>query len=291
MRRDAVKAKDYAQRHNVPKWYTDAQQLIDDPEVNAIYIATPPDSHLHYALRALHSGKPVYLEKPMVMNAAEARALKEAVDQTGVRLTVAHYRREQPLFRKLATIVRSGVLGEIRLVDLSFRRPVLSAAALGVEKTAWRVDPARSGGGLFHDLAPHQLDIVYQLFGEAAEVKGVAVNQSKTYEAPDLVTAQIRFWSNVVFSGHWAFNIAPEMQEDHCQVIGTAGSLRFSFFDPAPVILQVDGQARLHEFKPLKHVQEPMIREVVRYFLGERDNPCPVEDGLITMDWMDRITG
>src|SRR5688500_7382014 len=70
MRRDADKAKDYATRHGVPKFYTDAQQLINDPEVNAVYIATPPAQHEEYAIQSMQTGKPVYVEKPIALNAA-----------------------------------------------------------------------------------------------------------------------------------------------------------------------------------------------------------------------------
>src|SRR6059058_2009766 len=89
MRRNAEKARDYAHRHCVPKWYADAEELINDPEVNAIYIATPPSSHEEYALRALKVGKPVYLEKPMSLNAASARRIASAAKNSGLPLTVA----------------------------------------------------------------------------------------------------------------------------------------------------------------------------------------------------------
>src|SRR6266481_1427478 len=72
MRRNEEKVKDYALRHNVPKWYTDAGSLINDTDVNAIYIATPPSSHEEYTMAALEAGKPVYVEKPMALNAASA---------------------------------------------------------------------------------------------------------------------------------------------------------------------------------------------------------------------------
>ncbi|NCB07478.1 MAG: Gfo/Idh/MocA family oxidoreductase, partial [Bacteroidia bacterium] len=65
MRRDAEKAADYARRHGVEKWYSNATDLINDPEVDAVYIATPPDSHARYAMEAMRAGKPVYVEKPM----------------------------------------------------------------------------------------------------------------------------------------------------------------------------------------------------------------------------------
>ena len=100
MRRDAEKARDYAHRHGVAKWYADADDLINDPEVNAVYIATPPSSHEAYAIRSLRAGKPVYLEKPMTTDAAAARRIESVARETGVKISIAHYRRAQPLFRK-----------------------------------------------------------------------------------------------------------------------------------------------------------------------------------------------
>ena len=65
MSRQERKARSYAERHGIPKWYTDAQELIDDPDVNAVYIATPPSSHATFAIMAMKAGKPVYVEKPL----------------------------------------------------------------------------------------------------------------------------------------------------------------------------------------------------------------------------------
>src|SRR5665647_553178 len=96
MRRDAAKAKDYAQRHHVPRWYTDANLLINDPEVNAIYIATPPSTHEAYTIAALAAGKPVYVEKPMTVSYKTAINMVDMATQKQGKLVVAHYRREQP---------------------------------------------------------------------------------------------------------------------------------------------------------------------------------------------------
>ena len=101
MRRDAEKAKDYATRHGVPKWYSNAEEIISDPEINAIYIATPPGSHAEYALRALQAGKFVYVEKPMTVDYSSALSLKDAVQKLNGKLSVAHYRRGQPQFLRI----------------------------------------------------------------------------------------------------------------------------------------------------------------------------------------------
>src|SRR5690606_1221131 len=137
MRRDAAKAKDYAERHGVPKWYSDAQQLINDPEVNAIYIATPPDSHLFYAAAALQAGKPVYLEKPMTLNASEAKELATLQQTYHGKLAVAHYRRQQPYFKKVKELIDFHI-GFPSVVNLRYYQRPLPAETLQSPRMQWR---------------------------------------------------------------------------------------------------------------------------------------------------------
>lgn len=289
MRRDGAKAADYASRHQVAKWYTDADALIQDPGVNAIYIATPPDAHEAYALAAIKAGKPVYVEKPMALNFSAAQQMDAAATQAGVKLTVAHYRRQWPMFLQLKTLLQQQVIGEPRLVRLQFYKPAPSTAELTDPKNAWRVNPAISGGGLFHDLAPHQLDILYYLFGDAESVSGIAANQGGHYPADDIVTGMIRFSNGVLFSGSWCFTAAEA--SDYCEIIGSTGSLRFSFFSKQGIELIRNEQTTHYTFDPLEHVQQPMIAEVVRYFSGQSTNPCTGEEGTLIMKWMEQMAG
>ncbi|TWI84957.1 putative dehydrogenase [Lacibacter cauensis] len=287
MRRDAAKAADYAKRHNVPRWYNDAEALINDAEVNAIYIATPPSSHEAYALAAIKAGKPVYVEKPMTMSYAAAQNMVHAADAANVKLTVAHYRRQWPLFQKIRSLLAEKAIGEVRLVQLTFCKQPPTAAELSDEKLLWRFDPAIAGGGLFHDLAPHQLDILYWLFGEAATVNGLALNQGGYYAVPDLVNGQILFRNKIVFTGSWCFTAAEAT--DECVIIGSEGSLRFSFFTHNSITLQRNNETTRFDFDRLQHVQQPMIEAVVNYFLGNAANPCTAAEGAEIMRWMDEM--
>lgn len=288
MRRDQDKVKDYAQRHAVAKWYTDAQALINDKEVNAIYIATPPDTHYHYSLMALEAGKAVYVEKPMTLGALEAERLAVAVEKHSGKLTVAHYRRAQPYFKKIKQLLLAGAIGKPCLVSLQMLKKPLSEQELNDPKIQWRLNASKSGGGLFHDLAPHQLDFIYHLFGEIKELRGISTNQAKVYQADDVVGGQILFGNDVLFNGVWLFNADEE--RDNCEIIGSLGRLSFSFFSGAPIVLiNREGEKRF-VFEPLQHVQQPMIAEVVAYLQGKGDNPCGVTDGLTVMRIMDIFT-
>lgn len=286
MRRNATKAKSYAERHGVPRWYTDAQQLIDDPEVNAIYVATPPDTHLQYATVALQAGKPVYLEKPMTLNHEEAKALVETQQACGVKLSVAHYRREQPYFKKVKELI-DGYIGTPRIANLRYYQQPLAADILQSPGMQWRLNPEQSGGGLFHDLAPHQIDLMHYFFGGIASSGGMARNQARLYGAADVVSGQVWFENGVLFNGQWAFNVADKF--DVCEVIGSEGKVSFSVFDCQSINL-VNGQGvQQFDFEPLPHVQQPMIAAVVSYIRGAGPNPCSVQEGCNVMAVLDHF--
>lgn len=288
MRRNAAKAEDYAKRHQVPKWYSDADQLINDPEVNAIYIATPPLQHEEYTIKALAAGKPVYVEKPMALNSEAAKRMVAASQQYGVKLSVAHYRREQPLFLKIKTLLQEQVIGEVRFVELKMLQPQKSDLIANAEEN-WRVNPEIAGGGLFHDLAPHQLDLMLYYFGEIERFDGIAVNQTGQDQVDDLVTGHLLFKNGVVFNGTWCFSVAEADQSDSCEIYGSKGKISFPMFGHQIKVL-VDGTEERLDFLPLTHVEQPMIEKVVAYFLNEGENPCSGEEAVKTMDLLDGFT-
>jgi predicted dehydrogenase len=288
MRRNAEKAKDYAQRHGVEKWYSNADELINDPLVNAIYVATPPSSHDEYAIKAMKAGKPVYVEKPMAINSAAAERIEQAAKEAGVKTVIAHYRRQQPLFLKIKELLQQKTIGDVRLIQMRIFQPHQSNMIAQTE-TNWRVDPSVSGGGLFYDLAPHQLDLMIYFFGRAKKVSGISFNASGYYNADDTTSGEILFESNVLYNGSWCFTSYD--REDHCEIIGSKGKISFSVFDHNPLVIETDGQKMTLEFDKLQHVQQPMIQNVVEYFLGTSENPCSASEGLHVMKMMDAIAG
>ena len=290
MRRDAEKAKDYAHRHGVSKWYDDANKLINDEEVNAIYIATPPSSHEQYAMASISAGKPVYIEKPVALNYASANMIARVAAEKNVKVSIAHYRRGQPLFKKVKELLNQKVIGKPRFVKLEFYKKQLPKEALSIPKVAWRVNPEIAGGGLFHDIAPHQLDLMYWFFGEIEKASGFAANQDKLYDADDMVSGNILFKSGVLFSGTWNFNITKELEKDVCEIYGSQGRLSFPIFEHKKIVVQKNGITEEILFEPLQHVQQPLIQEVVNYFLDKAPNPSSVEDGAVVMKLLDEFT-
>ena len=291
MRRNTEKAKDYARRHQVPKWYDDAANLIGDPEVNAVYIATPPSSHEEYTLAAIEAGKPVYVEKPMTVNFASAIKMMNTANEKKGKLVIAHYRREQPYFKKIKQLLDEKFIGDIRFARLDFYRKLLLQEELELPKNAWRVNTSIAGGGLFHDLAPHHLDLMYYFFGTVENASGFSTNQSQLYNADDVVSGNILFKNGVVCNGLWCFNVDGNNEKDSCEIAGSKGKICFSVFGQQKLSVTKNSETEITIFKPLKHVQQPMIEKVVEYFLDEAPNPCNPEDGAEIMRLMDQFTG
>lgn len=162
MRRNGALAEDYARRHGVAKWYDQAADLIGDPDVGAIYVATPPPTHTSYALQAIRAGKPVYIEKPMGMDYDDCKIVLDAAQEHNVPVYVAYYRRALPYFLKIKELLDNGLIGDVRAVTVTQYR---KADTVDPDHLPWRLRPEISGGGLFHDLGSHTLDVLDMLLG------------------------------------------------------------------------------------------------------------------------------
>ncbi|MCG8605035.1 Gfo/Idh/MocA family oxidoreductase [bacterium] len=288
MRRNADKAADYARRHGVPKWYAKADDLIQDPQVNAIYIATPPDSHAEYTAKAASSGKPVYVEKPMARTFDECQQMRRVCRENQIPLFVAYYRRTLPAFLKLKELVDAGAIGEIRLVDIVLQNPPRKED-YDRDNLPWRVLPEIAGGGYFFDLASHQLDYLDYLLGTIATATGHAANHAGLYPAEDAVTASFEFESGVLGSGRWCFTVTEKDHKDVLTLIGSEGEITFATFDEAPIRLQTkSGSEEFRVGKP-DHIQQPLIETVVDALLGRGECPSTGETAARTNRVMDEI--
>ena len=284
MRRDGAKAADYARRHGVPRWYDDADALLADPDVDAVYIATPPSSHHDYTLRAATAGKPVYVEKPMARTAAECESMISACEGAGVPLFVAYYRRAMPRFVTVNDLLRDGAVGDVRAVSVRLQSP---APTWEPGPVPWRLQPEVSGGGLFVDLGSHTLDLLDLLLGPITQAAGVAANRDARYPAEDTVAATFTFASGVVGVGLWDFDAQDRL--DEVEIVGSTGSLRFSSFGQEPLRLTTsDGLREISAPYPTT-VQLPLIQTVVDALTGRGECPSTGRSALRTARAVDSI--
>lgn len=259
MRRDGEKAAAYAKRHNVATWYNSVDLLLADNQVEAVYIATPPSSHAELTLRALRSGRPVYVEKPMATTYADSLAMIAAAESHGVPLFVAYYRRAMPYFQRVKKLIESGAIGVVERVSSRIATP---PSALPSVETDWHVRPEISGGGHFVDLAPHQIDLLLHWFGTVAKQTQQVENRSARYAAEDYVSLSLHFQSGVSYTGEWDFSCEQE-REDSFIIEGTKGRIRFSTFSMTPISVEAGGVVAEIPYEKPATVQHDLIGEVV----------------------------
>ncbi len=265
MRRDAAKLTDYAKRHGIAQFSTDYMDIMNDPEINAVYIATPPDSHAFYTLEAAKHGKAVYVEKPMARTVAEAKAMVEACHQAGVPLFVAYYRCAQPRFLTAKTLMDQGALGEIRSFTYRYACP----PPKGDPNRPWLLTKELAGGGLTYDVGSHMLDIIIFLLGQPVEVIGRSNNQTGLRDTNDMASALMVFENGVQGSVQLSFNAATS--HDELWLSGSKGSLSLSIMRYEPLKFEHEGLTEVIDLPMPEHVQLPLITRVVRTLQGLDD--------------------
>ena len=291
MRRNAALAEDYARRHRVGKWYSDACELIHDQEVNAVYIATPPGSHAEYAVAAMRAGKPVYIEKPMAASYEECLAIAEVAEQTGMPCFVAYYRRTLPYFLRIKELVDNGEIGAIKDVRINFINPPYPSD-LNRDTLTWRVNREIAGAGYFYDLASHQLDFLDYLFGEITEADGIVQNVANLYDVEDTVDARWKFHSGISGSGHWEFAAPVEKRTDEVVIQGAEGTIGFSTFSFSPIVLENRSGRREFIEKNPENIAFYLIKSITDWLNGAGEYPVSDFRSAMRTNWvMDRILG
>ncbi|WP_194767443.1 Gfo/Idh/MocA family protein [Tamlana sp. I1] len=288
MRRDADKAKDYAKRHNIETFYSDADQLINDPNIDAVYIATPPDTHKYYALKVAEAGKPCCIEKPLSPSYADSLVVYEAFKAKKLPLFVAYYRRSLPRFLKIKEWLDADLIGDIRHISALLSKP---ASETDLSKTYnWRTDVNIAPAGYFDDLASHELDLFTFFLGNIKEAQGISLNQQGLYTAKDAVTASWLHENGITGSGTWNFGCHDHL--DKVTIYGSKGTIKFSVFHDNPIVLKSESKNESLFIENPKHIQFPHVENMKNYFDNhDKTHPSTGETALHTSWVMDKILG
>ena len=287
MRRDGIKAKDYAERHHVKKYYTDADDLINDPEVDAIYIATPPDSHKYYGLKVAAAGKPCCIEKPLAPNYRDSLEICEAFKKVNLPLFVAYYRRSLPRFNQVKIWLENNEIGEVRHINWHLSKP--SNEIDLSKKYNWRTDKKVAIGGYFDDLASHGLDLFTYLLGDIKEAKGIGLNQQGLYSSKDAISACWLHETGITGSGSWNFGCS--LRADKVEIYGSEGKISFSVFDEAPLILSSSLGEESVLIEHPKNIQLYHVKNMSDFFFEGKQHPSTGKSAEHTSWVLDKILG
>lgn len=291
MRRDAGKAADYARRHAVPRWYSDARALVADPEVDAVYIATPPGAHLEGALLAAAAGKPCYVEKPMARSTAECDAMLAAFAAAQRPLFVAYYRRALPRFVHARALLDAGRIGALTGLHCRFASPghggVGTLPGQAAPDLSWRFQAAHSGGGLVLDVGAHAIDLLDFFGGPLRDIAGHAARLATPGDTEDAVAFSFRTGAGA--PGTASFNFASAQKADLLELEGTLGRITLSVFGHEPVRLETAAGAETFPFDPPPHIAQPLIQTVVDTLLGRGSCPSTGASARRTNAVVDRV--
>ena len=290
MRRNPTYAEEFKNLLGAKRFTTDAMELILDEQINSIYIATPPSSHKSYALACIQANKHCYIEKPVGMNADEALEIKKQLelqnsiletngnwDNGDIKVVVAHYRRALPAFQRIKEDIQDNLIGNILSVNINTHLSCENDNKADAHKDDWRLNPAISGGGRFHDLSPHQLDLMMYFFGHPVSAQGMSCRRRNHKEAGSDVTQGTAVFGHIPVVGSWVFGVTPEDEKDECIINGDHGSIKFNFFGPSCKIIidtsEHDNNNNTEaEFVHPDVIQQPFIHEVNQYFLDNSTN-------------------
>lgn len=285
MGRQGDKVSDFAGRHGIPRWTTRAGELIGDPQLDAIYIATPPDSHAHYALQVAEAGKICCIEKPMASDHAQALEIYRAFADRALPLFVAYYRRSLPRFLKVKAWLDQGRIGRVERIHWTKTKP---ASALDLSGTyQWRTDVRVAPGGYFDDLGSHGLDLFAFLLGDIVQARGSADNRRGLYSAPDTVQGEWCHQSGIKGSGHWDF--VAGKREDRVEIWGSRGSIHFAVLDEAPLVLDCMGVRETIGIPNPPHLQSYHVGKIAAHLSGDSPHPSTGHSALAAQWVMEQI--
>lgn len=285
MRRNKEKAADYAKRHGIAKFYTNADDLIADEEIDAVYIATPPDSHKAYALKVAAAGKPCCIEKPMAPNYSDSLEIHKAFNDKKLPLFIAYYRRSLPRFDKVKEWLNDGKIGEVRQICWQLSKQPNDTDLSG--EYNWRTDAKIAPGGYFDDLASHGLDLFTFLLGNIKEVNGIALNQQGLYTAYDAITGSWLHEGGITGKGNWNFGTYHRV--DKVEIFGSDGKISFAILDDAPIELENSSGHQVLDIPHPEHIQEQHVQNIKNHLLGKAVHPSTGDSGLHASWVMDKI--
>lgn len=281
--RTPSKIDDYIKRHGIDHGCTDYDEFIQ--KVDAVYIATPPDSHIEYAQKVLAHRKPCCIEKPITNKTQHAESLVSAYRDADVPLFVSYYRRSLPRFLKVKEWIDEEAIGEIRHISWQFTKPANQFDLNGTKN--WRTEAGVARGGYFEDLASHGLDLFTYFLGDITKAKGVSLNQQGLYSASDSVSATWTHQGSITGSGYW--NFGSYERQDKVEIIGSKGKITFAVFLEAPLTLATKDHKDSIEIENPENIQLHHAENIKNHFLGISQHPSTGASALKVNRVMDQI--
>ena len=280
-RREEGAARAFAEAHGARRWYVDAEEMLADPQVNAVYVATPPHLHARQTILAAEAGKHALCEKPMALTTAEARRMIEACRANGVMLTVCYYQRFNARHRRARALVEEGAIGQVTAARINF------SERFPPQTGVWHHDPAISGGGPMMDLGIHCIDLLRFLCGPVRSVSALVETLVDSSPVDDTATLLLRMegGAQAVITSHWTTANHDPDRFNSIELYGTEGTITASPIQAKDSsgglrVVRADG---VQDYAVGPGGQRPhiaLLEAFSRAAEGSKANPIPGEEGL-----------
>lgn len=216
---DPVGAEEIAQQFKIAKAYRTEKKLLADPEVQAVYIASPVHCHLKQVEMAAAAGKHILCEKPLGRTAEEARRAVQACRKYGVFFQEGYMMKFHGAHRKIKELIAAGQLGKVVYIraQLSCWYPPIPGA--------WRQDPRKGGGGALIDMASHLIDLVQYFAGPVRRIAALVGRQVHSYKSEDSSTILLETAGGTHATIDCFYCIPDEASRTRLEVYGSAGAI------------------------------------------------------------------
>ena len=284
MRRDPAQARAFAAEFGVERVYTEARDLLNDPAVDAVYIATPPSSHAELTALAAEAGKHVLCEKPIASTVLEARSMIAVCARHHVRLMVCHYQRFNKRHQQIREWVQGGTIGRVVSVRMNFS----SYSPPGPD--AWRHSRAIAGGGPIMDLGSHCLDLLMYLCGPIETSAVLTDSLAYGMEVEDTASMLLRLetGTQATVTTHWSAHIPNPEESSAIELWGTEGTIMaqplFSKDSSGTLFLHRPARVENHSTGPGRKIHEDVIEHFRQAIITGEPVLAPAEDTLAGLE-------
>jgi predicted dehydrogenase len=273
-------AADIGARRWHPRW----QDLVADPDVHSVYVATPVHLHAEQTIAAAEAGKHVLCEKPMAMNVAECDRMIAACRTHGVRLGIAYYRRLYPAVLRVKAIVDAGEIGQPVFAQMNAFEYFDPAPD---HPRRWLLNPAIAGGGPMMDFGCHRIEVLLHLFGAVRRTASIAANAVFDRDVEDTAAVLLHFEQGPC--AMVAVTHASHERQDTLQVFGTRGSIQVDELNAGRLRIRTGNEERVEWHPPAANVHRPLIDDFVDAVRMNREPAVTGDMGRAVSDIEDQV--
>ena len=277
-------AEEFANEFGAPKWFADWRELVADPDIDAVYIATPVFLHAEQTIAAAEAGKHVLCEKPMALSVTECDEMIAACGSNNVKLGIAYYRRFYPAIERVKEIIASGEIGKVSVAQINAFEYFDPSPD---HPRRWFVEKEKSGGGPMMDFGCHRLEIFRNLFGNAARIESLVSNDMLGREVEDTAVAAMQFENGTCATV--TVTHATTEPQDTLQIFGTKGSIDIPVLNSGEMTVKTGDLERKEAHQPSANFHEPLISDFAAAILEDRDPKVTGEDGRDVQSMIEKI--